>query len=313
MFNLLRNENMKIYRRLRTWMLIGILIALTSTVLILIHYNTPSLQDGNWQAETQQEIINLKDTMKDNKLPDEMKSDFSDRQLLAEYRITNNIPPTEHSIWGGALNAANLIIIVTIFTVIIAADSVAGEFGGGTIKLLLIRPASRSKVLLSKYISIFVFSVLLLGVLFSSSFLLWGFLEGFDNLDIPYIFVGQDHIVHEANIVGHVLSTYGYMCVELIMMVTLAFMLSTVFRSSSLAISLSLGVMFVGATIAGLLSRYSWAKYLLFTNTDLTQYLNDKPMIEGMTLPFSITVLIIYFIVFNLLSWFIFKKRDVAS
>lgn len=47
----------------------------------------------------------------------------------------------------------------TIFTALVAADSVAGEFTWGTIKLLLIRPWSRSKILLSKYISMVLFSL----------------------------------------------------------------------------------------------------------------------------------------------------------
>lgn len=46
-----------------------------------------------------------------------------------------------------------------IFTIILAADSIAGELSGGTFKLLLIRPASLSKILLSKYISVFALSI----------------------------------------------------------------------------------------------------------------------------------------------------------
>lgn len=313
MLNLLRNENMKIYRRLRTWMLIVLLIALTSTVLIIIHNETPALKNGDWKQETQQNIDDAKKTIADKDFPMEQKTNIEERLLLDEYRIANNIPPSDRSIWGGVLNAANLIIVVTIFTVVIAADSVAGEFGGGTIKLLLIRPAARSKVLLSKYISVLIFSVLLLGVLFGSAFLLSGFLEGFKDIGIDHIYMGQDHVIHQVGIVGHVLSTYGYNCIDLIMIVTMAFMLSTVFRSSSLAIGLSLGLLFVGQSIVGLLSRYSWSKYYLFTNTDLTQYLNNSPRVEGMTLQFSIIILIGYFVVFNLMAWSIFQKRDVAA
>jgi ABC-type transport system involved in multi-copper enzyme maturation permease subunit len=39
----------------------------------------------------------------------------------------------------------------------------------------------------------------------------------------------------------------------------------------------------------------------------------DLIQVEGMTLQFSISVLVIYFLVFNLLSWSIFMKRDVAA
>jgi ABC-2 type transport system permease protein len=98
----------------------------------------------------------------------------------------------------------------------------------------------------------------------------------------------------------------------MLMIVTLAFMLSTVFRSSSLAIGIALGLLFIGPLLVGLIAKYAWAKYYLFSNT-LSQYVNDSPMIEGLTLQFSIGILLVYFLVFNLLSWVIFVKRDVAA
>ncbi len=60
--------------------------------------------------------------------------------------------------------------------------------------------------------------------------------------------------------------------------------------------------------------KYNWAKYILFANTDLSQYTGErKPIIEGMTLGFSVTMLIIYYIVFIGLAWTLFRKRDVAG
>lgn len=169
------------------------------------------------------------------------------------------------------MNAAQLISLLTILTLVLAADSVAGEFSGGTVKMLLIRPVSRSKILLSKYISIFSFAVLLLVVLFGSTFLISGMLEGFSDVGAPYIYAANDGIVHEVNMVVHVLSTYGYQSILTIMIVTMAFMISTVFRSSSIAIAFSIGIMFLGFAIGAFLTQFSWAKYYLFSNIDLTQ------------------------------------------
>jgi len=61
------------------------------------------------------------------------------------------------------------------------------------------------------------------------------------------------------------------------------------------------------------LTSFSWAKYFLFENTDLTVYLNGTPKIAGMTLSFSITVLIVHYIIFMAASWLVFTRRDVAS
>jgi ABC-2 type transport system permease protein len=313
LLNLLLNENMKIYRRLRTWILVAVVIVITTTMLIIIHNTNKVPQaNGDWKTTIQHQIDNNKILFEQTKLPSD-KVELKAKLNVDQYRLEHNKPPTDRSLWGGVLNAVSLISLVTIFTVVIAADSVAGEFSGGTIKMLLIRPVSRSKILLSKYIATFAFSVLLLVVLFGSSFLISGMLEGFRDVGAPYIYAASDGIVHEVNMVGHLLSTYGYQCIELIMIVSVAFMISTVFRSSSIAIAFSIGMLFLGYAIGAFLTNYSWTKYYLFSNIDLTQYLNGSPRIAGMTLQFSIIVLICYFLIFNVLSWGVFKKRDVGA
>ena len=208
-----------------------------------------------------------------------------------------------------------MISLVTIFTVIIAADSVAGEFSSGTIKLLLINPVSRFKILLSKYVTTLIFSLLLFVLLFCTAFLVSGLLEGFKDIGLPYIYASSDHVIHSVNMAGHVIGSYGYASIEMIIIVTMAFMISAVFRSSLIAMGLSLGIMFVGSGVAAFLAQYqySWAKYFLFENTDLTVYLTGNPNIAGMTLSFSIMVLIVYFLIFNALSIYVFNKRDVAA
>jgi ABC-2 type transport system permease protein len=98
------------------------------------------------------------------------------------------------------------------------------------------------------------------------------------------------------------------------MLATMAFMISSVFRNSSLAIGISLVLMFTGGNITQLLAlKFSWAKYILFANTNLMQYFEGTPMVEGMTITFSVVMILIYFIIFQVLAFGIFKKRDVAA
>jgi ABC-2 type transport system permease protein len=149
-------------------------------------------------------------------------------------------------------------------------------------------------------------------ILFAVSFIAGGLFFGFKGVSVPYLSYSNG-AVKEVNMVGHILSVYGYNCVNLIMMGTFAFMISTVFRNSSIAIGLSIFLMFTGTTLVQLLSKYSWVKYILFANTNLRMYTDGVPTVKGMTLEFSIVVLIAYFLVFNLISWFGFSKRDVAA
>lgn len=200
--------------------------------------------------------------------------------------------------------SASLAPLVTIFSVIVAGDSVASEFTWGTVKLLLIRPASRGKILLAKYISVLLFIVELLLIMLIISY--------FTGL----VLFGVSGSVSPDGTMPAILQGYGIKAVEIVMTATLAFMISTVFRSSSLAIGLSIFLMFVSGTLVTILVqlRYDWVKYLLFANTDLTPYLHGgKPVVPGMTLGFSLAVLAGYWIVFYAVSWLLFTKRDVAG
>ncbi len=62
-----------------------------------------------------------------------------------------------------------------------------------------------------------------------------------------------------------------------------------------------------------LLLRYNWSKYILFANVNLNQYIDGEPLVKGMTMTFSIIVLIIYFVIFNVISYIGFTKRDIVA
>ena len=51
-----------------------------------------------------------------------------------------------------------IMFIIIIYSVIMATSSIANEYSSGTIKLLLIRPYSRKKVLTAKILSVIIIS-----------------------------------------------------------------------------------------------------------------------------------------------------------
>ncbi|UJF34239.1 ABC transporter permease [Paenibacillus hexagrammi] len=312
LLNLIQNENMKIYRRLRTWILILLLVMFVVIVAIFSHSGKED-QLANWKEMTQGSMDQAAKEMTNPELSPTFKEQLKQEMKLKQYALDHDIPPVEMTMWGGVQNAANLIQFVTLFTVIIAGDMVAGEFTWGTIKLLLIRPASRSKILLSKYMATLLFAALLLVILFISAVFISGLIYGFSYFNMPYTALGEGGAIQVSSMPLHMMADYSLKLVELVMVVTLAFMISTVFRSSSLAIGISIFIMFAGQVISMLLLRYSWGKYFLFANTDLTPYLDGKPLADGMSLGFSISVLLFYFLLFNVLSWEIFRRRDIAA
>lgn len=314
MFNLIKNEWMKIFKRPGTYVMLSILIIIT--LILGIFYKSQEnefVQDKNWKQTLQQENEALKKQMEQSQTTLEKKF-FKEEIAINDYRIKHNIPFKEkYHVWSFVKDASQLIMLAGLFTIIASAGIVASEFSWGTIKLLLIRPINRTKILISKYVTVLLFALFMLAVLFGFSTALGAILFGMPNHAVPHLnyYNGQ---VTEQNIVAHLMIYYGLSSIDMIMLATMAFMISSVFRNSSLAIGLSLFLMFTGAQFTVLLSlKFSWAKYILFANTNLNQYFEGTPMLEGMTLSFSITMLLIYFVLFQFLAFFVFNKRDVAA
>ncbi|MFC7391831.1 ABC transporter permease [Scopulibacillus cellulosilyticus] len=207
-----------------------------------------------------------------------------------------------YNVWDFCSDSTNLLIGVNICGLVIAGDIVASEFAWGTIKLLLIRPIKRYKILLSKYVTVLLFTVFLLLLLYVFS-LIFG-----------AIFFGFSHTLESIYTLAGTFLTYSNQSINILISLTFAFMLSTAFRSSSLSISLSIMIVFLSKTVVEALSysKITWGKYIVFSNTDFSQFTKGEPLFTGMTPGFSITVLLIYYLAFLFISWLVFTKRDVA-
>ena len=81
-----------------------------------------------------------------------------------------------------------LFIIITI--VLIAGAIVSEEFNKGTIKLLLVRPFSRAKILLAKFITVVITVLFIMVVTVILQFIVGGIFFGFDSLSIPAVIYG---------------------------------------------------------------------------------------------------------------------------
>jgi ABC-2 type transport system permease protein len=313
MFNLIRNENMKLSRRISTWIMVGILILIILVAGLILRFGINQGTNTQWKADLTQQSENLQNTANTPGVPQNTK-DYYERQIkVNEYSVQHDIQPVQNnSLWGFVKFSSNFIVFISLFSIIIGSGIVANEFSSGTIKLLLIRPSKRWKILVSKYITVIVYIVFMLILAFIFSFLLGGILFSFKGVNQPYLRYGNGR-VEEVNMIAHIIGVYGLKCIDLIMMVTLAFMIATVFRNSGIAIGIGVFLLTIGATVTAVLAQwFTWPKYILFANTDLTQYTTGTPIIHGMTMTFSIIVIIIYFTAFNVISFLGFTKRDIS-
>lgn len=313
MFKLIGNENVKIYRRSRTWIMMGLLI-LAIVVMAVVIFNQQKVAPGNWQqalitqtTQVQQQIQHAPPHMSVQKIA-QLKSQV----LINQYDLSHNINPGQTTGWGFATTAQSLSSLLIAFLLVVAGDIVAGEFSTGTIKMLLTQTATRTQILSAKYISMLLFSLFSTAVMIVFSVLVgWAFF-GTAGAGAPHVYVDTHQVVQQTSVISYLMMQYGFLLVKIVVVATMAFMISTIFRSSALAIVISLLTFLLGGHVMQELSKYSWAKYILLANTDLSQFVVNGPVIPGLTLGFSITMLVAYFIVMIGLACRSFVKRDVA-
>lgn len=210
-----------------------------------------------------------------------------------------------------------LMILVTLFTVIVGSGNVAAEFSDGTIKQLLIRPHSRVKILLSKYLVVLSYSLLLLATLILSGYLFGLMFFGPSGYDTPVFEPGIMSGQGKEGIAGEqFFMKMLYSIPNLLIIVTISFMLSTLLKSNALAVGVAIFILFFSSTLGGLSiafsTEYEWVKLLIFPHLDLTIYAFEDEVMEGITLPISIAILAVYYVIFLAITFFSFKKRDIS-
>ncbi|KIL53380.1 hypothetical protein KP77_03560 [Jeotgalibacillus alimentarius] len=316
MFNLMRNEWMKLFSRAATYVMIGaiVLAAIAATVIMLFINSLGSDQNLTWQEQLQADNERLEQMIETGEAGF-MGDDPAERIAINEYALENDIAPNSMNIsgtfWSYLENSTFLLSLIGLFAIIVASGIVASEFSWGTIKLLMIRPIARWKILLSKFITVGAFGLFLVVITAIISVIL-GLI--FFDPGSPVRLVFEDGQVVEKSMAAYVVRLYIFNSLDVIMLTTMAFMISAVFRNSSLAIGISLFLLFVGGTATGFIAAYyDWAKFSLFANTNLSQYEMNMPIVEGMNMQFSIIMLVIYFAVFMTLAFTVFTKRDIAS
>lgn len=247
----------------------------------------------------------------DPNIDKEYKKQLKENLAIMEYQLAHNetaISPLSRE--QHILNSYSMLSLVLMFSVIASAGIVATEFSQGTIKMLLSRPVKRWKILTSKYVTTLLYALVLTFIAITSA-VIAGFI--FYDAGSGIILDVQDGTVVEVSYWGRVFALYSLQFVGVIVFTTFAFMIGSVFRTSSLAIGLSIFLLFMGPNIVYFLREYEFTKYILFTHIDLTGYINGNMFVQGITWPFSVAVLLMYMLLFLFISYWSFTKRDITA
>ncbi len=289
------------------------------------NYLNIALEDYNPTPQTYKEFkesiikntseFNIKEEYQIKRQYIEYMKNNANNKYIIDNKVDINSPKTTRNLLINTLSDNFLFIMIIIAAG--AGSIVSTEFDKGTIKLLLIRPYSRNKILLSKYIvSMFMIIFAILSA-FIIQLIVGGIFFGFSSLNIPvviYNFV-QNKVMH-INLFKYIFDNVLAVLPEFILLATLAFAISTITNVSTLGVALPI----VGVGAADIINLIAInrniipLKYFVTLNWNFTNYLyggvNSFP---ALSIPFSILICAIYFLIMIITAFIVFNKRNIKN
>ena len=238
---------------------------------------------------------------------------------MNQYILENNVDVNKTNDVRGILknffSEYGLFIIVMI--VMIAGTIVSEEFNKGTIKLLLVKPYARNKILLAKFITVLIMIIFSIMAVVTMELIVGGIIFGYDSLSVPvlaYNFTTGN--LETINIISYLGIQIMTQLPKLILLATLAFAFSTLFNNSAVAIAIPL-LGYMSADMINMLViqfKVQFMKVFVSLNWNFEEYLfGNLPKMEGMTLGFSAIICVLYFIIMLIPTFIVFKKKNIKN
>jgi ABC-2 type transport system permease protein len=210
---------------------------------------------------------------------------------------------------------------VAIFGVMLGGWLMASEYQQGTIRLLMIRPKKRLKILMAKFTAAFIVCL----VIYAAGALLNGILNGAFNGFSDFAFPNYT-ITGEVSFFAYYLPKFAMCIVTILLGFTSAFMLSVLTKNTAVSIVVP-SVCYIGSLIFTVYFAFStmmkWAVYTPIPYVQLSILLgaNDRSsflyyaMQNGLNfnLPLGIGMLLGLSVVFTGVAMLVFHRRDITN
>ncbi len=279
MIQLLRIELYKIFRRPRTYISFGIVTAITFVIQLAM------LSDGNSFVNFALQGVNEQFDIRGN--------------ILNGYLITYII-------------LQSLLIHIPLLVALVAGDSLAGEANSGTLRLLLTKPISRLKLVMAKFISSFIYTVLLImwlaGVALVLSLVLFGKGDMINLKSDAFVMILQDDIMWRYG------AAFLFAVLAMTTIAALSILLSAFADNAIGPVISTMGVVVVLTIMSNLeLPIFNVIKPYLFTTHIIgwKGFFDDPVPYAAITR--SVIILVVYTVAFLGTTVLYFNKKDIKS
>jgi len=332
LYNLVKNEVIKIVYKKRVFIIFGILLILVILFAYGQYYtvnkNKEQLekrigisQTYDWKMLAGQQIINQKNRLESAYVTENEKASINVRISQLQYAIDNNTNPidTNAARFSIAFMEQAIYMFLPLLIIMLAADMVSGESTNGTIKLLLTRVVPRWKILLSKFIALVMLELVVLAFTLIASIIVAGLFFGFGGWLEP-VTVGFKVIggkLDSSSVINlpqwqNIVLVYALAFFVSLVIGCISFMVSVLVKSTATSIGIMMSTLVGGTFLSFFLSDWDIIRYFFMVNLRLTDYLsgNVQP-IDGINMSFSIIVLAVWGIGALSVSFIRFTKQDI--
>ncbi len=293
MWNLLQFELFKTFKKPRTYIAFGAIAAIVFLIQLAL-------------------LINGKEYVQF------ILSSVDETLVIPYAKITNG-----YWICFAILNL--LLIHVPILVALVSGDIIAGEANAGTLRLLLTKPFSRTKLLLAKFFACIIYTLILLVWMAFLALFISVLLFGTNDLVVTKEFELVQ--IEKADVLWRYFAAFGFAAVSLMVVAALSFFLSSISENS-------IGPIVATVSIIIVLTILSEMRIPIYDNT-VKPYLFTTHMLgwkgffyidanaNGQTIRGSVSnisvlfkslaVLVAYIVIFTGSAIYIFNRKDVLS
>lgn len=213
---------------------------------------------------------------------------------------------------------------ITIYVVVLAAGTIAGEQSAGTLKLLAIRPFGRSKLLRAKILATLAIGAILIFVSSLASMVVGLVTYGLNFTNILVVFNASSAFVLNPLVLYFIAMLT--MLVEVMFYAILSVFISTVFKSNIAAVAISILLFFVSLLINVIAVNVPLLGLIPFVNVNFFKYFGSSflqntgsifqmiltpSVFSGSTFWSSFILYSLTFTIILVITHVIFKKRDI--
>ena len=253
-------------------------------------------------------------------------ADAKDDIQLFTYSLDHQIPQSDmiNSTREHIKDIYFIITLVAIAMIFIVSPMLSSEYSKGTIRLLLIRPKKRYKVLFSKFAASFLIAVFLLAVCSVAYISLTIHLYGSADFNLPILSVDNGVIV-STTILKTVLPILLKSSVVILFVMTMSFAFSTIVKSTVLAVGVPFALVAFSSIITIILTQlkyYGFVSYSIFPYMNLANVINKSGTIGSimemypklhLNPEYGLILLGASSVIFLILTFWVFAKKDIKN